>query len=56
MQYLDGDMPLPDLSETYISFAMLERMYGREFEFNQNLMSCMSMTSVGDISDLSGGR
>ncbi|CAM0145359.1 unnamed protein product [Urochloa decumbens] len=57
MQYLDGDMPLPDLSETYISFAMLEQMYKREFEFNQNVMPCsISMTSVGAISDLSGGR
>ncbi|CAL5083683.1 unnamed protein product [Urochloa decumbens] len=56
MQYLDGDMPLSDLSETYISFAMLEQMYKREFEFNQNVMPCISMTSVGAISDLSGGR
>ncbi|XP_062186960.1 L-type lectin-domain containing receptor kinase SIT2-like [Phragmites australis] len=54
MQYLDGDMPLPDLSHTYLSFAMLERMYGREF--NQILKPCISSASVGAISDLSGGR
>jgi len=48
MQYLDGDISLPDLSHTYISFTMLDRMYSREL--------CVSLTSVGAISDLSGGR
>uniref|UniRef100_A0A8I7B2I9 non-specific serine/threonine protein kinase n=1 Tax=Hordeum vulgare subsp. vulgare TaxID=112509 RepID=A0A8I7B2I9_HORVV len=54
MQYLDGDMLLPDLSPAYLSFSMLERMYNGEF--NQNVMPYTSSTSVGAISDLSGGR
>ncbi|VAH28445.1 unnamed protein product [Triticum turgidum subsp. durum] len=36
MQYLDGDKLLPDLSPSYLSFSMLERMYNGEF--NQNVM------------------
>ena len=41
MQYLDGDMPLPDLSQTYTtSLAMMERIYSREF--HHNLMPCVS--------------
>ncbi|KAM0850446.1 hypothetical protein ACQ4PT_053077 [Festuca glaucescens] len=41
MQYLDGDLVLPDLSPAYLSFTMLERMYDGDF---------------GAISQLSGGR
>ncbi|VAH44463.1 unnamed protein product [Triticum turgidum subsp. durum] len=54
MQYLDGDMLLPDLSPAYLSFSMLERMYNGEF--NQNVMPYASSASAGAISDLSGGR
>jgi len=53
-QYLDGDMPLPDLSQTYTtSFVMMEWMYSREFD--HNLMPCVSssLTSVGAISLIS---
>lgn len=52
-QYLDGDMALPDLSPTYLSFTSLERMYK---EFNRNSISYISSASMGAISDISGGR
>ncbi|KAM0825105.1 hypothetical protein ACQ4PT_069776 [Festuca glaucescens] len=54
MKYLDGDMLLPDLSPAYLSFTMLERMFNGEF--SQNMLACASSTSIGAISDLSGGR
>ncbi|KAL6856002.1 hypothetical protein ACP4OV_018804 [Aristida adscensionis] len=57
MQYLDGEMPLPNLSLTNIninSFNMLEQISIREFE--ENVTSCVSGTSLDAISDLSGGR
>ncbi|XP_022679816.1 LOW QUALITY PROTEIN: L-type lectin-domain containing receptor kinase IV.1 [Setaria italica] len=37
IQYLDGDMPLPNLSSTSLNFTMLGRMYGTDF--NQNMIS-----------------
>ena len=52
MQYLDGDMPLPEFSPEYLGSTMLEQMYSAEF-FNKN---AMSYVSLGVISDLSGGR
>ncbi|KAM0828668.1 hypothetical protein ACQ4PT_067391 [Festuca glaucescens] len=55
MQYLDGDLVLPDLSPAYLSFTMLERMY--DGDFNQNMMPYTSSSaSIGAISQLSGGR
>ncbi|RCV13681.1 hypothetical protein SETIT_2G365200v2 [Setaria italica] len=54
MQYLDGDMVLPDLSPEYFGFTGMERMYSREF--NKNMMSCVSSTSIGAVSDFTGGR
>ncbi|XP_037484436.1 L-type lectin-domain containing receptor kinase SIT2-like [Triticum dicoccoides] len=54
MQYLDGDMVLPDLSSAYLSFTMLERMY--DGDFNQKMLPYASSTSMGAVSDLSGGR
>ncbi|CAL5046241.1 unnamed protein product [Urochloa decumbens] len=53
MQYLDGDMVLPDLSPEYFGFSAMERMYSREFNKNT---ACVSSTTMGAISDLSGGR
>ncbi|KAF7093419.1 hypothetical protein CFC21_095833 [Triticum aestivum] len=52
MQYLDGDMPLPEFSSEYLGSTMLEQMYSAEF-FNKNVTSYVSS---GVISDLSGGR
>uniref|UniRef100_K3ZZU2 Protein kinase domain-containing protein n=1 Tax=Setaria italica TaxID=4555 RepID=K3ZZU2_SETIT len=54
IQYLDGDMPLPNLSSTSLNFTMLGRMYGTDF--NQNMMSSMSSASSGAVSDFSPGR
>nr|XP_051215207.1 L-type lectin-domain containing receptor kinase SIT2-like [Lolium perenne] len=55
MQYLDGDLVLPDLSPAYLSFTMLERMY--DGDFKQNMMPYTSSSaSIGAISQLSGGR
>ncbi|KAM3383739.1 hypothetical protein ACQJBY_008422 [Aegilops geniculata] len=55
LQYLDGDVHLPDLSATYLSSTKLELMCNTEF-VNQNVMSYMSSSSMSVISDLSGGR
>lgn len=52
MQYLDGDLPLPEFSPVYLGSTMLELMYSAEF-FNKNLMTYVSS---GVISDLSTGR
>jgi len=55
MQYLDGDMPLPDSSPAaYLSSTMLEWMHSPEL--STNVMSHVSSTRFGVISDLSGGR
>ncbi|KAF7015140.1 unnamed protein product [Triticum aestivum] len=54
MQYLDGDMVLPDLSSAYLSFTMLERMY--DGDFNQKMLPYASSTSMGAVSDICGGR
>jgi hypothetical protein len=55
MQYLDGDMVLPDLSPEYFGFAVMERMYSREL--SKETMACVSSSmSMGAISDLSRGR
>ncbi|KAF8669365.1 hypothetical protein HU200_051706 [Digitaria exilis] len=55
MQYLDGDMVLPDLSPEYFGFTVVERMCSGEF-INSTTMACVSTTTMGAISDLSGGR
>ncbi|XP_062190656.1 L-type lectin-domain containing receptor kinase SIT2-like [Phragmites australis] len=47
MQYLDGDVVLPDLSPANLGFTVMERMYTRES--SQNMMSCVSSTSMGAI-------
>ncbi|PUZ72619.1 hypothetical protein GQ55_2G409400 [Panicum hallii var. hallii] len=55
MQYLDGDMVLPDLSPEHFGFTVMEQMYSREFDKNMT-MPCVSSTSMGTVSDISGGR
>jgi serine/threonine protein kinase len=55
MQYLDGDMVLPDLSLEHFGFTVMEQMYSREFDKNMT-MPCVSSTSMGTVSDISGGR
>ncbi|RCV34684.1 hypothetical protein SEVIR_7G188100v4 [Setaria viridis] len=55
VQYLDGDVPLPELSPTYQGLNMLALMQDQGFD--PYIMS-FPMTSMGasTISDLSGGR
>ncbi|PAN05532.1 hypothetical protein PAHAL_1G236600 [Panicum hallii] len=56
MQYLDGDMLLPDSSPAaYLSSTMLEWMHSPELNTNA-IKSYVSSMSFGVISDLSGGR
>ena len=55
MQYLDGDKVLPDLSPEHFGFTVMETMYSREFNKNMT-MSCVSSTSMGAVSGISGGR
>ena len=55
MQYLDGDKVLPDLSPEHFGFTVMETMYSREFNKNMT-MSCVPSTSMGEVSDISGGR
>ncbi|XP_052150841.1 L-type lectin-domain containing receptor kinase SIT2 [Oryza glaberrima] len=55
VQYLEGDVPLPELSPTYQSFNMLALMQDQGFD--PYVMSYpMTSTSAGTFSDLSGGR
>ncbi|CAN6225512.1 unnamed protein product [Urochloa humidicola] len=57
MQYLDGNMVLPELSPAYLGFTeMEERMYHKELINTSMCMSSNSSTSIGTISGLSGGR
>jgi serine/threonine protein kinase len=55
LQYLDGEMPLPEMTRADLSFNMLALLQRKGL----NVMSCScssTMVSVGTISDLSGGR
>ncbi|KAF6987626.1 hypothetical protein CFC21_005248 [Triticum aestivum] len=55
MRYLDGDLQLPDLTDTDMSFSLLSQMQGQGFD--RYALSYLSVnTSIGTISGLSGGR
>ncbi|KAJ1293410.1 hypothetical protein BS78_01G066100 [Paspalum vaginatum] len=58
MQYLDGDMPLPELTPSHLSFSMLALM--RSEGFDSFVMSAShpssSALSIGTMTGLSGGR
>ncbi|XP_062184867.1 L-type lectin-domain containing receptor kinase SIT2-like [Phragmites australis] len=55
MQYLEGDVPLPELSPTYQGLNMLALM--RDQGFDPYIMSFPVISaSVSTMSDLSGGR
>ncbi|KAF0894306.1 hypothetical protein E2562_038278 [Oryza meyeriana var. granulata] len=55
VQYLEGDVPLPELSPTYQKFNMLALMQDQGFD--PYVMSYpMTSTSACTFSDLSGGR
>ncbi|XP_072950932.1 L-type lectin-domain containing receptor kinase SIT2-like isoform X2 [Typha angustifolia] len=51
MQYLDGDVPLPELSPTYVSFSDPSLLQHHCFD-----VRLMSSSSVSTVSLLSGGR
>ncbi|RLN33357.1 uncharacterized protein C2845_PM03G10610 [Panicum miliaceum] len=55
VQYLDGDILLPNMSPSSLNFTIL-RMCGSGTDFNQNMMPSVSSASLSAVSDLSGGR
>jgi serine/threonine protein kinase len=58
MQYLDGDMPLPELTPAHLSFSMLALMRSEGFDSFVMSASHASSTamSIGTMTGLSGGR
>nr|CAB3467885.1 unnamed protein product [Digitaria exilis] len=54
MQYLNGDMQLPEFTPSDMSISMLTLMENRGF--NPSSISYQRMMSVGTMSSLSGGR
>ncbi|KAL6606054.1 hypothetical protein ACP70R_041707 [Stipagrostis hirtigluma subsp. patula] len=55
MQYLNGDMTLPEFTPSDMSFSMLASMENRAFD-PSSISYPQLMTSIGTISSLSGGR
>ncbi|WVZ60720.1 hypothetical protein U9M48_010704 [Paspalum notatum var. saurae] len=53
MQYLDGDMPLPELTPSHLSFSMLALMRSEGFD---SFVMSSSAVSIGTMTGLSGGR
>uniref|UniRef100_A0ACD5USR6 Uncharacterized protein n=1 Tax=Avena sativa TaxID=4498 RepID=A0ACD5USR6_AVESA len=58
VQYLDGDLNLPELSPTYQSFNMLALMQDQGFDpyVMSYPMTSITAGTMSQISDLSGGR
>ncbi|RLM73905.1 L-type lectin-domain containing receptor kinase IV.1 [Panicum miliaceum] len=56
VQYLDGDVPLPELSPTYQGLNMLALMQDQGFDPYIMAFPMTSTTGASAISDLSGGR
>ncbi|KAJ1271995.1 hypothetical protein BS78_06G169200 [Paspalum vaginatum] len=56
VQYLDGDVPLPELSPTYQGLNMLALMQDQGFDPYIMSFPMTSTTGASTISDLSGGR
>ncbi|KAF7037954.1 hypothetical protein CFC21_048216 [Triticum aestivum] len=55
MQYLNGDMPLPEFAPTDMSFSMQALMENRGFN-PSSVSNPQLMTSIATLSGLSGGR
>ncbi|RLM65994.1 L-type lectin-domain containing receptor kinase IV.1 [Panicum miliaceum] len=55
MQYLNRDMPPPDLNPMHMSFNVLSLMENKDFD-PENIANQMTMASSSAICDLSGGR
>ncbi|XP_062214471.1 L-type lectin-domain containing receptor kinase SIT2-like [Phragmites australis] len=58
MQYLEGDMPFPELTPSHLSFSMLTLMQNEGFDSFVMSASHPSSTamSIGTMTGLSGGR
>ncbi|RLM64652.1 L-type lectin-domain containing receptor kinase IV.1 [Panicum miliaceum] len=56
LRYLDGDVPLPELSPTYQGLNMLALMQDQGFDPYVMTFPMTSTTGASAISDLSGGR
>ena len=60
MQYLDGDMPLPELTTAHLSFSMLALMRSEGFDSfivsASHASSTATAMSIGTMTGLSGGR
>ncbi|VAI22421.1 unnamed protein product [Triticum turgidum subsp. durum] len=62
MQYLEGDMPIPELTPTQMSFSMLALMQSQGFDSfvlsatSDPSSATNTMMTMGTISGLSGGR
>lgn len=55
MQYLNGDIPPPELNPMHMSFNVLSLMQNRSFD-QENTANQLTVTNSSAISDLSGGR
>jgi hypothetical protein len=55
MQYLNRDMPPPELNVTHMSFNLLSLMHNITFD-PEALTTPLTMTNSSAISDISGGR
>jgi serine/threonine protein kinase len=59
MQYLEGDMPFPELTPTQMSFSMLALLQSEGFDsfvVSASDRSSATMLTMGSTSGLSGGR
>jgi len=60
MQYLDGDMPFPELTPAHLSFSMLALMRSEGFDSfvvsASHASSTATAMSIGTMTGLSGGR
>jgi len=56
VKYLDGDLPLPELSHTHMSFSLLSLMQDEGFDPYVLSYDSSNKISIGTISGISGGR
>nr|CAB3455626.1 unnamed protein product [Digitaria exilis] len=56
LQYLDGEVPLPEMTRADLSFDVLALLQSKGLHVISCPCSSSNMVSAGSISDLSGGR
>jgi hypothetical protein len=56
VKYLDGDLPLPELSHTHMSFSLLTLMQDEGFDPYVLSYDSSNKISIGTVSGISGGR